>query len=258
MDRGPLDMLVQIVQPGKKDAVLLSKLWPEHTHHVTSENGWATTSTIPQFGHSRQRKNPSKEGQSWILHWDMASYPRQRGHPGRHAGDVPSRRAVLPPATKHVIPAALRRGRLPQLQVLHPGAGERHACPLRHRRLLRRPGHEQSMAAPVFGQVGILRSHGPLRREQGGGQAGWHRLRAGSNAEFREAVAEAAALHAHGELFSRHIEPEPAPEDLVEWAMAEASDDEYDAPIPDAQPEPELIDMPPAPATAPRMSHLER
>ena len=42
---------------------------------------------------------------------------------------------------------------------------------------------------------------------------GWSRLRAGSNAEFREAVAEAAALHTHDELFSRHIEPEPAPED---------------------------------------------
>ena len=48
---------------------------------------------------------------------------------------------------------------------------------------------------------------------------GWHRLRAGSNAEFRDAVAEGAALHAHNELFSKHIEPEPAPEDLVDWAM---------------------------------------
>ena len=87
---------------------------------------------------------------------------------------------------------------------------------------------------------------------------GWHRMRAGSNAEFREAVAEAAALHAHDELFSKHIEPEPAPEDPVEWAMAEATDDEDDAPMPDAPPEPELIDMPPAPASAPRMSNLER
>ena len=42
------------------------------------------------------------------------------------------------------------------------------------------------------------------------------------------------------------------------WAMAEASDDEDDAPMPDAPPEPELIDMPPAPASAPRMSNLER
>ena len=42
-------------------------------------------------------------------------------------------------------------------------------------------------------------------------------------------------------------EPEP-----VDWAMEEASDDEDDAPMP------ELIDMPPAPASAPRMSNLER
>ena len=76
---------------------------------------------------------------------------------------------------------------------------------------------------------------------------------AGSNAEFREAVAGAAALHARDELFSKHIEPEPAPEDPVDWAMAEATDDEDDAP-----PEPELIDMPPAPASAPRMSNLDR
>ena len=46
MDRGPLDMQVQIVHAGKTDAVLLEQPWLEHTHHVTSENGWATTTTI--------------------------------------------------------------------------------------------------------------------------------------------------------------------------------------------------------------------
>ena len=54
---------------------------------------------------------------------------------------------------------------------------------------------------------------------------------------------EANELHASGALFARQIEPEPAPEDPVDWAMAEASDDEDDAPTPDAPPEPELIDM---------------
>ena len=83
-------------------------------------------------------------------------------------------------------------------------------------------------------------------------------MRAQSDAEFHEAVEEAAALHAHDELFSKHIEPEPAPEDPVEWAMAEASQDEDDAPMPDAPPEPELIDMPPALASAPPMTNLER
>ena len=44
------------------------------------------------------------------------------------------------------------------------------------------------------------------------------------------------------------------------WAMAEESDDEGadDAPMPDAPPEPEVIDLPPAPASARRMSTLER
>ena len=41
MDRGPLDMLVQIVHAGKTDAVLPEQPWPERTHHVTSENSWA-------------------------------------------------------------------------------------------------------------------------------------------------------------------------------------------------------------------------
>ena len=87
---------------------------------------------------------------------------------------------------------------------------------------------------------------------------GWRQLRAQSDAEFHEAVEEAAALHAHDELFSKHIEPEPAPEDPMEWAIAEASNDEDDAPMPNAPPEPELIDMPPAPASARPMSNLER
>ena len=167
MDRGPLDMLVQIVHAGKTDAVLPEQPWPELTHHVISENGWATTTTILQLAAALDNVlNPGREGQSWILLWDVASI---------HASEAtltamratPSRRAVLPPATKHIVPSALRRGRLPQLQELHPGAGERHACPLRPRWLLRRPGHEQSMAAPIFGRVGISRSHGPLREEPG-------------------------------------------------------------------------------------------
>ena len=79
-------------------------------------------------------------------------------------------------------------------------------------------------------------------------------LRAHTDAEFREAVEEANELHATGALFARQIEPEPAPEDPV----AEASDDDDDAPMPDAPPEPGIIDMPPAPASARPMSNLER
>ena len=87
---------------------------------------------------------------------------------------------------------------------------------------------------------------------------GWSRLRAHSNHEFEAAVAHATELHAEGKLFSTCVEPEPAREDPVDWAMAEAADNEDDAPMPDAPPEPELIDMPPAPASAPPMSNLER
>ena len=67
MDRGPLDMLVQIVHAGKTDAVLLEHPCPEHTHHVTTENGWATTTTILQLTIDlHDVLNPSKEGQAWI------------------------------------------------------------------------------------------------------------------------------------------------------------------------------------------------
>ena len=83
-------------------------------------------------------------------------------------------------------------------------------------------------------------------------------MRAQSDAEFHEAVEEANGLHVAGALFARQIEPEPAPADPVDSVMAEASDDEDDAPMPDAPLEPELIDMPPAPASAPPMSNLER
>ena len=240
MDRGSLDMLVQIVHAGKKDAVLPEQPWPERTHHVTSENGWATTTTILQLAAALDNMQ-----RGTVVHPPLGhgQHPRQRGHPGRHAGHIPSHRARVPPATKHVVPTALRRGRLPQLQ----GAGEHHACLLRPRWLLRRLGHEQGMTAPA-----------DLCEKNLAWTTGWSRLRAHSNDEFEAAVAHATELHAEGELFSRHIEPEPAPEDPVDWFMAEATDGDDDAPMPDAPPEPELIDMPPAPASAPPTTNLER
>ena len=60
-------MLVQIVHAGKTDAVLPEQTWPERTHHDTSENSWATTTTIPQLAATLDDVNPSKEGESWIL-----------------------------------------------------------------------------------------------------------------------------------------------------------------------------------------------
>ena len=74
MDCGAVDMLVQIVHAGKTDTVLPEQPRPERTHHVTSENGWATTTTILQLAATLDDvMNPSKEGQAWILLWDTAS-----------------------------------------------------------------------------------------------------------------------------------------------------------------------------------------
>ena len=166
MDCGPLDMLVQIVYAGRTDAVLPEQPWPERTH-VTSESGWATMTTLLQLTATLDDvMNPSKEGQAWILLWTMTSIHASEASLGVMWAAFP-RRTVLPPATMHVVLAALRRGRLPQLQELHPGASERHSCPLRHRRLVRRLGHEQSMAAPTYGLMGGSRTHGSLRQKPG-------------------------------------------------------------------------------------------
>ena len=75
---------------------------------------------------------------------------------------------------------------------------------------------------------------------------GWRQLRAHNDGAFRDAVEEAAALHSRDDLFARHIAPDPAEEGPPMWAMAEDTDDEGadDAPMPDAPPEPELVDVP--------------
>ena len=68
MDRGALDMLVQIVHGSETDAVLPEQPWPEHTHHVTSETGWANTTTLLQLTTALDDvRNPGKQGQAWIL-----------------------------------------------------------------------------------------------------------------------------------------------------------------------------------------------
>ena len=86
---------------------------------------------------------------------------------------------------------------------------------------------------------------------------GWRQLRAQSDAEFREAVERGQRTARHWRVV-RETDRARAPEDPMNWATAEASDDEDDAPMPDAPLEPELNDMPPAAASAPKMSSLER
>ena len=90
MDRGSLDMLVQIVHAGKTDAVLPEQPGLEHTHHIL-----ASEATLAAM------KAASPHVLLCFIH-----------------------------TTKHVVLAALRRGRLPLLQELHPDAGDHDAGPL--------------------------------------------------------------------------------------------------------------------------------
>ena len=165
MDRGPLDMLVQIVHAGKTDAVLPEQPWPEHTHHVTSENGWATTTLLQLAATLEDVLNSGKEDKRGS---SSGTWPatRQRDHAGRHEGRLPSRRAVLHPAAQHVVLAAMRHGSLQQFQEQHPDGSEHDAGPLRPRWLVQRRPHEQGMAASVFGRMSSSPSHGPLRQKQ--------------------------------------------------------------------------------------------
>ena len=124
----------------------LEEPWPEHADHVTSETGWATKTTNLQLVAALYDVlNPSKEGQACILLWDIASIHASEATMTAKA----ARRAVLHPAAQHFVLAALRRGRLPQRQELHPDAGDHDTGPLRHRRIVRRRGHEQGMATTV-------------------------------------------------------------------------------------------------------------
>ena len=73
---------------------------------------------------------------------------------------------------------------------------------------------------------------------------GRRRLRAHSDNDFRDAV---------------HITPEPAEEGSPFWATAEEPDDEEDGTPPHADAgEPELIDMPLAPASALQLGAVHR
>ena len=187
-----------------------------HSPHVTSENGWATTTALLQLTATVDNVlNPSREGQAWIVLWYMASIHATEASLAAMRATFPH--VVLcfipPHSTSYLQPCDVAVFR--SFKSCIPDVGERHSCPLR-----------------------------------------WRRLRAHTDDEFRE-TEEANELHTTGALFAREIEPEPAPEDPVERAMAEASDDEDVAPMTEP-PGPELIDLPPAPASAPPMSTLER
>ena len=198
--------------------------------------------------------NLSREGQSWILLWDMAS-----------EATLAAMRATFP----HVVLCFLPPRSTSYLQ----------PCDVAVFRSFKSCIQAQASAtiarSVLDGSFNGLVMNKPWRRQSSAEWAaradrdlcdanqvwatGWRRLRAHVDAHFKEAIEKAEALHARGDLFAIHIEPEPAPEDPVDWAMAEQSDEDGDDPPPHADAEePEVIDMPPAPASAPRMSNLER
>ena len=258
MDRGPLDMLVQIVHAGKTDAVLHAKPWPEHTRRVTSESGWATTAILQPAAALDEVLNPGRNGQAWILLCDMASI---------HASEaaMAAMKAALPHVVLCIIPPRSTSYLQPcDLAVFRSFKSDIWKCATT---TLARSVIDSSLDDSVMNRASrrqssaewASRAVADLCEKNQAWTSRWHRLRAHSDEEFRDAATEAAALHAHGELFANHIELEPAKEGPPEWAMAEESDDdEDDAPMPDAPapPEHELIAMPLVAAYAPPMSSL--
>ena len=156
--------------------------------------------------------NPGREGQSWILLWDMASI---------HASEATL--AAMRDAFPHVVLCFIPPRSTSYLQPCDVAVfrsfrsciQSQASATLARSVLLDGSFEGLAMNKAWRGQSSAewaSRAATDLCDENKAWTSGWHRLRAGSNAEFREAVAEAAAT-----------EPEPAPEDLVEWAMAEAT-----------------------------------
>ena len=196
--------------------------------------GWATTTTILQLAAALDNVlNPGREGQSWIFLWDMASI---------HASEatLTAMRATFP----HVVLCFLPPQSTSYLQ----------PCDVAVFRSFKSCIQTQASAtlarSVLDGSFDGLAMNKAWRRQSSAEWASralmdlceknqawttcWRRLRADSDDGFRDAATEAAALHARDDLFPKHIELEPAPEDPVEWAMAEATDGEDDAPMPDA------------------------
>ena len=153
----------------RQTPVLPEKPWPEHTRHVTSENGWAMTTTILQLAATLDDvMNPSKEGQSWILLWDTASNHASEGTMAAMKAKFPHIvLCFIPPhSTSFLQPCdlAVFRSFTSWIQA----QASAHSCPLRHRRLVRRRRRDdQGKATTVFGRMGSSRSHEPLRQKPG-------------------------------------------------------------------------------------------
>ena len=209
---------------------------------MTSENGWDTTTTRLQLTTALDDVlNPGKEGQAWILLWDMASIHSSQA-------TLAAMKAKFPHIVLCFIPPH-------STSYLQP-------CDVAVFRSFESCIQEQASATLArsildgsFDDVVMNRAW--RRQSSAEWRAGRRRLRAHCDNDFRGVVGESAALHAPDDLFAKHIAPEPAEADPRVWAMAEESDDDEDGTPPHADAdEPELIDMPPAPASAPPMSNL--
>ena len=96
MDRGPLDMLVQIVHAGKTDAG--AALARAHSPRHNGERLGHHDHDLAIRGHIGRRDEPEQRRISVDPSLGHGQHPRQRGHPGRHEGRIRTRRIVLHPA----------------------------------------------------------------------------------------------------------------------------------------------------------------
>ena len=233
MDRGPLDMLVQIVQVGKTLSCRRNsgRCTLFTSHRRTAGQRRRTCSSRP---HSTTFLNPSNEGLSWILLWDCTMTAMKAAFPHVVLCFIPPR------STSHLQP-----------------------CNLTVFRSFKSCIQEQASAtvagSVVDGSFDVVVMNRAWRRQSSAEWAaravtdlcnenhtwttGWRRLRAHSDDEFCDAMMEAAALHARDELFAKHTTPEPIEGGLPAWIVAEESDDdEDDAPMLDvpASAEPKL------------------
>ena len=201
------------------------------------------------------------EGQPWILLWDMASI---------HASEatLAAMRATFP----HVVLCFLPPQSTSYLQPCDVAVFrsfksciQGQASATLARSVLdgsfHEIGHEQAMAAPVLGRMNgqLAQSADILCDANKVWSTGWRRLRADGDDPLqrsrrggRGAPRRRRALRETHRPRARSRRPSGLGHGRAD------SDGEDDAPMPDAPPEPEIIDMPPDKPSAPRMTNLER
>ena len=169
---------------GKTGRRLVRAALPERTHHVTSENGWATTTTILQLAAALDNLlNPGREGQSWILLTWPASTPA---------------RSPWPPCGPHSLTSCSRSSRHKARRTYSPATWpspqlksciQAQASTTLARSILDGSSDGLAMNKAWRRQSSAewaSRAVADLCEKNLAWSTGWHRLRAGSNAEFRE------------------------------------------------------------------------